>query len=139
MFLFKNDTHTQNDTQVWGKRWVLELESLSPSLPMTTHHLCLSYKTSKGMWVCVFGLGASSHTYTPSGDSILPSTDWKRLPFGLSLQRLWQMVDQPQASREPLLKKNSPGIPPPHSLKNACKAGPICSHCFPGTLFLGFT
>ena len=131
-FVFVQKPHTL----AFGKARGLDIESLSPSLSKTTHHLCLPPQTSLGLRVCVFDLGACAHTRTLPGDSGLPSTDLEKLPFRLSPQRFWQMVNHPQAPSQPLLKKNSPGISPPPSLESACQEAPICSHCFPGTVCL---
>lgn len=131
-FVFVQKSHTLT----FGKARGLDIESLPPSLSKTTHHPCLPHQASLGTWVCVFDLGACAHIHTLPGESGLPSTDLEKVSFGLSPQRFWQMVNQPQAPSQPLLRKNSPGISPPPSLESACQEAPICSHCFPGTVCL---
>ena len=131
-FVFVQKSHTL----AFGKARGLDIESLSPSLSKTPHHLCLP--PPRPPWACGFVslIWVHVHTHTLPGDSGLPSTDLEKLPFRLSPQRFWQMVNQPQAPSQPLLKKNSPGISPPPSLESACQEAPICSHCFPGTVCL---
>lgn len=74
-------------------------------------------------------------TYTLPGDSILPSTDWERLLFGLSLQSLLALGDQPQAPRLSFLSSSS--WYPPTSLSGAGQSGmPRLWPCFPGTVYL---
>jgi hypothetical protein len=114
-----------------GRNKVLNFLSPCPVRSLTTHSLPWALHTGP--------MGSSVHTHTFSGHLILPPTDLERLSFGCHSKACWQMVSQPQAQHQPLLKKSSPGIPPLHSLEDAHQAGPICSHCFPGTVYLGFT
>ena len=122
-FVFVQKSHTLT----FGKARGLDIESLPPSLSKTTHHPCLPHQASLGTWVCVFDLGACAYIHTLPGESGLPSTDLEKLPFGLSPQRFWQMVNQPQAPSQPLLRKNSPGISPPPSLSGGSHLLPLFS------------